>query len=191
MLHAGVERWRFPISPQRPSIGAEGPIENDQRAVFEAFAYRFRSAALLIQSLRNDAGSLLKGTLEATSIAAIIVDQFQRILTLTKVAENYLDETDLLQCKNGRFRPRRDIEARLSQAIAASVRRSCPPPTKQPYLVLIICSGNQESGRLVKGPLSVRRAAGKRVFNFYQKRSHFTPKWTLFQRTVVPRSAEI
>uniref|UniRef100_Q07SL1 Transcriptional regulator, LuxR family n=1 Tax=Rhodopseudomonas palustris (strain BisA53) TaxID=316055 RepID=Q07SL1_RHOP5 len=46
---------------------------------------------------------------------------------MTHLAETFLSETDLLQCRDGRVLPRRDIEARLSRAISASVARSSPP----------------------------------------------------------------
>jgi DNA-binding CsgD family transcriptional regulator len=110
-----------------PRSARDGVINDEERMAFSSLASRFRDAALLTQSFRNEAGRVLKGAFDAVSVAAIVLDGFERVMVVSAAAEAILREGRVMVAKRGRLHANLAIRDGFARAIKACARSSVPP----------------------------------------------------------------
>jgi len=83
------------------SSARQGPIEAANRRRFRALAKRWRAAAMFSRSIKTEGLLVLRGALDAISIAAIAIDGFGRAVALSSKAETAVRDGHHLRLKNG------------------------------------------------------------------------------------------
>lgn len=106
-----------------------GTIGPDERKAFDIIALRCREAAMLTQAIKDEGAHLLRGTLDALSVAAFALDGFGRVVALSERAERLLQDDALLRLKHGRLEciAARDTD-KLNRAVSSCVLTGSPPP---------------------------------------------------------------
>ncbi|HTT82991.1 MAG TPA: hypothetical protein VMF67_05900 [Rhizomicrobium sp.] len=83
------------------SSAKQGPIQATNRRRFRALAKRWRAAAMFSRSIKAEGLLVLRGALDAISIAAIAVDGFGRAVALSARAETAVRAGHHLRLRNG------------------------------------------------------------------------------------------
>jgi DNA-binding CsgD family transcriptional regulator len=83
------------------SSAKQGPIQANNRRRFRALAKRWRAAAMFSRSIKTEGLVVLRGALDAISIAAIAIDGFGRAVALSAKAETAVRAGHHLRLRNG------------------------------------------------------------------------------------------
>jgi DNA-binding CsgD family transcriptional regulator/PAS domain-containing protein len=111
---------------------ADGPTDEDQRALFTALAPHVRAAVRTQLALEQQGGHLLAGALEQMSVAAFICDRSGLVQSLTPAAEALVSEGDRLTLRAGRLaaaNPGEDADLQAAMARAQVTSRAAAPLT--------------------------------------------------------------
>ncbi|HEY4545755.1 MAG TPA: helix-turn-helix transcriptional regulator [Pedomonas sp.] len=112
---------------------ADGPTNEDERAVFSAAAPHVLSAIQMQRALDNQGAQLVSGSLEAVGTAAFVCDGTGRVAALTAMAEGWLRDHGSLRLIAGRLSASRPQEDRVFQNALATVLSSERPALPQRF----------------------------------------------------------
>lgn len=107
--------------------GAIGP---DERKAFHVIALRCREAAMLTQAVKSEGARLLRGALDALSVAAFAFNSFGQVVSFSENAERLLREAKLVKLNCGRLAcmSAKDTE-KLNHALTNCSSESGLPPS--------------------------------------------------------------
>lgn len=106
-----------------------GTIGSDERKAFDIIALRCREAVMLTQAIKNEGTLLLRGALDALSVAAFALNSFGKVVSFSEKAECLLQDASLLQIRYGHLECIvAEDSAKLNRAVSSCVVAASPPP---------------------------------------------------------------
>ncbi|HTT82990.1 MAG TPA: hypothetical protein VMF67_05895 [Rhizomicrobium sp.] len=132
----------------------QGPISSKGRASFERIT---RATALALQrteAIKREGALVLRGALDALTIAAFILDPGGRVITASRRGEELVREGTVLGLKNGILVGCRDADTnRLQHAIGACVSRETAAGIPEHAIARLRNMRGEIAGRILALPL--------------------------------------
>lgn len=142
---------------------ANGPIGDEQRAVFTALAPHVRVAVRTQMALENQGARLLSRAFEGLSMIAFVCDGRGRVQAMTPAAEDLVGANGPLQLRQGRLEAGgKDDTAALSKAIDAAVLGITVPGS--PAASTVVLRGKASPAALVLEVVRLPRLAHEFTF---------------------------